>query len=136
MEWPPNGPQITNQRWFRLALVGGPSENLMELDSLLLPNFLIQGYTPLSARLQLALYVPPLQQLLTTILDQLAQPTHAIVSGNLYMVISLEGYENVNSSAVFFDKAKGGKIVLPLPITCLSDRSVMLIVYNTKTMDP
>lgn len=41
------------------------------------------------------------------------------------MVISLEGFKNVKSSIVFFDKAKGDKIVLLLPITYLSDKSVM-----------
>jgi hypothetical protein len=58
MERPPNRPQLVNQRRFGLALVGGPSENLMESKTLLLPNFPMQDYTLLSVVLQPTLYVP------------------------------------------------------------------------------
>jgi hypothetical protein len=36
----------------------------------------------------------------------------------VYMAISTDGCKNVKCSLVFFDKAKGGKIVLPPSITC------------------
>jgi hypothetical protein len=44
MKRPPNGSQITNLRWFVLTLVGGPSKNLMESDSLSLTNFSTHDY--------------------------------------------------------------------------------------------
>jgi hypothetical protein len=58
MDQIPSGPQLTNPRRFGLALVGGPSENLMESKTLLLPNFPMQDYTLLSVVLQPTLYVP------------------------------------------------------------------------------
>jgi hypothetical protein len=60
MERPPNGPQFTNQWRFELALIGGPSKNLIKLNSLSLPNFPMYNYMPLSAVPQPALYVLPL----------------------------------------------------------------------------
>jgi hypothetical protein len=60
MDQIPSGPQLTNPRRFGLALVGGPSKNPMELDSLSLPNFPTQNHTSLSMVPQLVLYVPPL----------------------------------------------------------------------------
>jgi hypothetical protein len=35
----------------------------------------------------------------------------------IHMALSFEGCENIRCSLVFFDKANGGKIVLPAPIT-------------------
>jgi hypothetical protein len=78
-----NGSQITNERRYGLALVGGPSKNLIELDSLLFPNFSMQDYMPLSAVPQPALYVPLLQQLLATNFEQPARLTRAAMSGPL-----------------------------------------------------
>jgi hypothetical protein len=36
----------------------------------------------------------------------------------IHMAISSEGCENIKCFVAFFDKAKGGKIVPPPPITC------------------
>jgi hypothetical protein len=44
----------------------------------------------------------------------------------IYMVLSSEGCDNIRCSLAFFDKANGGKIVLPTPITYWGDGSAML----------
>jgi hypothetical protein len=43
----------------------------------------------------------------------------------IHMAILSKGCENIKCSLAFFDKAKGGKIVLPPPITCWGDGSAM-----------
>ena len=43
----------------------------------------------------------------------------------ILMVLSSEGSENIKCSLAFFDKENGSKIVLPVPITCWGDGSVM-----------
>jgi hypothetical protein len=43
----------------------------------------------------------------------------------IYMALSSEGSENIRCSLAFFDKANGGKIVPPVPITCWGDGSAM-----------
>jgi hypothetical protein len=43
----------------------------------------------------------------------------------IYMALSSEGYDNIRCSLAFFNKANGSKIVLPVPITCWDDGSVM-----------
>jgi hypothetical protein len=55
----------------------------MESDSLSLPNFSTQDYTPLSAVSQLPLHVPLLHELLARILDQPTQPVPAGVDDPL-----------------------------------------------------
>jgi hypothetical protein len=76
-----NGHEVTNPRWFGLVLVWGSSQNLLKLDSLLLPNFPTQYYTPLSKVAKLGLYVPRPQELLAIILYQPTQPLHVAMSG-------------------------------------------------------
>jgi hypothetical protein len=41
------------------------------------------------------------------------------------MAISSKSCKNIKCSLAFFDKAKGGKIVPPPPITCWEDGSAM-----------
>jgi hypothetical protein len=55
---------------------GGRYDNLPDLDSLSLPNFRMQDYTPICEVVQPepALKVPHSQDLLTTILNQTARP--------------------------------------------------------------
>jgi hypothetical protein len=81
MERPPSGQEVTNPRRFGLALLGGTSENLLESDSLLLPNFPTQDYTPHSEVAEVAVPAPHLQELFATILNQPTQPPCAAMSG-------------------------------------------------------
>jgi hypothetical protein len=53
---------------------GGRYDNLPDLDLLSLPNFPTQDYTPICEVVQHALKVPHLQDLLATILNQIARP--------------------------------------------------------------
>jgi hypothetical protein len=55
-------------------LGGGQYENLLGSDSLSLPDFPMQDYTPLSEVVQPMLKVPHSQDLLATILNQPARP--------------------------------------------------------------
>jgi hypothetical protein len=64
-------------------LLGGPSENLLELKSLLLPNFPTQDYLPLSEVANVAVHVPLPQELLATILKQPARPLCMAMNGQL-----------------------------------------------------
>jgi hypothetical protein len=59
MERPLSGPEVTNPWQFGLILVGGPSKNILKSDSLSLPTFPTQDYTPLFEVAELVLYVPP-----------------------------------------------------------------------------
>jgi hypothetical protein len=43
----------------------------------------------------------------------------------VHMAISSKGCKNIKCSFAFFNKAKGGKIVPPPPITCWGDGSTM-----------
>jgi hypothetical protein len=43
----------------------------------------------------------------------------------VHMALTSEGCKNIRCSLAFFDKAKGGKIVPPPPITCWGDGSAM-----------
>jgi hypothetical protein len=43
----------------------------------------------------------------------------------IHMALSSKGCENIKCSLAFFDKANGGKIVPPTPITCWGDGSAM-----------
>jgi hypothetical protein len=43
----------------------------------------------------------------------------------IHMAILSEGCKNIKCSLAFFDKAKGGKIIPPPPITCWGDESAM-----------
>ena len=65
-----SGPDSNHPWQFGKVLGGGRYENLLDSDSLLLPNFPMQDYTPLSEVVQHALKVPHLQDLLATILNQ------------------------------------------------------------------
>jgi hypothetical protein len=67
-----SGPEGYHPWWFGEMLGGGRYENLLDSDLLLLPNFPMQDYTPLSEVVQPALKVPHPQDLLATILNQLA----------------------------------------------------------------
>jgi hypothetical protein len=53
---------------------GGRYDNLPYSDSLSLPNFPMQDYTPICELIQPALKVPHSQDLLATILNQTARP--------------------------------------------------------------
>jgi hypothetical protein len=53
---------------------GGRYENLLDSDSLSLPNFPTQDYMPLFEVVQPALKVPHSQDLLATILNQPTRP--------------------------------------------------------------
>jgi chromosome segregation ATPase len=58
MEQRPSGQEVTNPRRFGLALLGGTLENLLDSDSLLLPNFPTQDYMPLSEVAEVAVPMP------------------------------------------------------------------------------
>jgi hypothetical protein len=64
MEQCPNGQEVTNPRRFGLALLGGTLENLLDSDSLSLPNFSTQDYMPLSEIAEVAVPMPRSQELL------------------------------------------------------------------------
>jgi hypothetical protein len=66
-----------------LALLGGPSKNLLKSNSLLLPNFPVQDYKPLSEVAKVAVPVLLLQELFATILKQPLQPLCVAMSGQL-----------------------------------------------------
>jgi hypothetical protein len=53
----------------------------------------------------------------------------------VHMTITTEGCKNVKCSFVFFDKAKGNKIVAPPPIRCWGDGNAILNICNTRITD-
>jgi hypothetical protein len=67
-----SGPE-GNHPWRFGEMVGGKQyDNLPDLDSLSLPNFSVQDYTPICEVVQPTLKVPHSQDLLATILNQTA----------------------------------------------------------------
>ena len=50
----------------------------------------------------------------------------------IYMAISSKGCENIKCYLAFYDKAKGGKIVVLSPITCWEDGSAMFEHFHHK----
>jgi hypothetical protein len=64
------GPEGNHPRRFGKMVGGGRYDNLPDSDSLSLPNFPTQDYTPICEVVQPALKVPHSQDLLTTILNQ------------------------------------------------------------------
>jgi hypothetical protein len=78
MEQGPSGQEVTNPHWFGLALLGGTSENLLNSESLSLPNFPTQDYMTLS---EVAVPMPRLQKLFVTILNQPTRPPCTAMSG-------------------------------------------------------
>jgi hypothetical protein len=69
-----SGPEGNHPRWFREIVGGGRYDNLPDSDSLSLPNFMTQDYTPICEVIQLVLKVPHSQDLLATILNQTTRP--------------------------------------------------------------
>jgi hypothetical protein len=69
-----SGPEGNHPRWFGEMVRGGRYDNLPDSDSLSLPNFPTQDYTPICEVVQPALKVPHLQDLLATILNQTIRP--------------------------------------------------------------
>jgi hypothetical protein len=69
-------PEGNHPRRFKEMVGGGRYDNLLDLDSLSLPNFPTQDYTPICEVVQPepTLKVPHSQDLLTTILNQTARP--------------------------------------------------------------
>ena len=69
-----SGPKGNHPRQFREMVGGGRYDNLPDSDSLSLPIFLMQDYTPIYEVVQLAPKVPHSQDLFATILNQSARP--------------------------------------------------------------
>ena len=69
-----SGPEGSHPRWFGELVRGGGYDNLPDSDSLSLPNFPTQDYTPICELVQPALKVPRTHDLFATILNQQAQP--------------------------------------------------------------
>jgi hypothetical protein len=69
-----SGPKGNHPRRFGEMVGGGRYDNLPDSDSLSLPNFLTQDYTPICEVIQPVLKIPHLQDLLATILNQMARP--------------------------------------------------------------
>jgi hypothetical protein len=74
-----SGPEGNHPRRFGEMVRGGQYDNLPDSDSLSLPNFPTQDYTPLSEVVQPVLKVPHSQDLLATILNQMARPPKQLV---------------------------------------------------------
>jgi hypothetical protein len=74
-----SGLEGNHPRRFGKMVGGGRYDNLPNSDSLSLPNFPTQDYTPIRKVVQPALKVPLLQDLLTTILNQTARPPKQLV---------------------------------------------------------
>jgi hypothetical protein len=72
-------PEGNYLRWFGEMLGAGRYENLPDSDSLSLPNFSTQDYTPISEVVQPVLKVPHSQDLLAIILNQTARPPKQLV---------------------------------------------------------
>jgi hypothetical protein len=69
-----SGPEGNHPRQFGEMVGGGRYDNLLDLDSLSLPNFPTQDYMPICEVVQPALKVPHSQDLLAITLNQMAQP--------------------------------------------------------------
>jgi hypothetical protein len=69
-----SGPEGNHPRQFGEMVGGGRYDNLLDSNSLSLPNFPTHDYTPICEVVQPALKVPHSQDLLATILNQTARP--------------------------------------------------------------
>jgi hypothetical protein len=69
-----SGPEGNHPRRFGEMVEGGRYDNLPDSNLLLLLNFPTQDYTPICEVVQPALKVPHLQDLLATIMNQIARP--------------------------------------------------------------
>ena len=74
-----SGLEDNHLRRFGKMVGGGRYDNLPNSNSLSLPNFLMQDYTPICKVIQPTLKVPHSQDLLATILNQLAWPPKQLV---------------------------------------------------------
>ena len=74
-----SGPEGNHPWWFGELVGGGRYDNLPDLDSLSLPNFPTQDYTPICEVVQPALKVLRTHDLFATILNQQARPCKQLV---------------------------------------------------------
>ena len=74
-----SGPKGSHPRRFGELVEGGGYDNLLDSDSLSLPNFPTQDYTPICEVVQPALKVPRTHDLFATILNQQARPRKQLV---------------------------------------------------------
>lgn len=74
-----SGPEGNHPRRFGELVGGGGYDNLPDSDSLSLPNFPTQDYTPICEVVQPALKVPRTHDLFGTILNQQARPRKQLV---------------------------------------------------------